>query len=401
VDSSGNLYGTTGQGGAHGHGTVYERAFDAKTGKWTQTVLYSFCALAGCADGQLPVGRLVLDKGNIFGATLEGGAGYGGTIYELSMIPTTKKWREKVLYSFCSKSSCTDGQYPPAGPIMDASENIYGMTKVGGTANSGTIYELVARPFSGTWTEKVLHSFGAQAGDLVTPYADLIMDSAGTLYGTASAGGDDLSDIGGVFEMTLDPVTKKRTLTVIHYFTGNGAGEGFPSVTGLIMDCGKSVNGVYGCTGSIYGTTDGTVIKLTPDGSNPLWTDDVLYVFCPDNDCTPMGSSPSSLIIDAAGNLFGSNSKYGTGVACEFALGCGAAFELILNSTRSAVTGYRVLHEFCSSGGGEYAACTDGIGGGALTFDSSGNLYGTSGGGGKYCYNINADGCGEVFEFKK
>jgi uncharacterized repeat protein (TIGR03803 family) len=405
MDGAGNLYGTTYVGGAKNYGTVFELVPNPKTGKWSEKLLYSFCAVKSpdCGDGIHPEGRLVMDGGNLYGVAQGGGAQSGGAVFELVLNKATGKWIEKVLYSFCAKSNCTDGQYPAYGPIMDASGNLYGTTPTGGTAGGGTVYELVWHPNTGKWTEKVLHSFGSHANDLLTPNAGLIMDSAGTLYGTAFTGGNASTPLGGFFKLTFDATKKYWTERSIHNI---GAPDPqYEPTGGVIMDCGPSVNGVYGCTGNLIGQTENTVLKFTPDGTKTSWTEDVLYTFCPVSDCSSdLGFGPyGGLIMDGKGNLFGSNGAGGTGAACNFGEGCGAAFELFLNSTRTQVTGYKVLHTFCSYGGGPYGQCNDGTGGTGLFMDKLGNLYGVSGGGGTVasCYNIDNGGCGLVFELVK
>ena len=149
IDSSGNLYGTTQYGGASGNGTVFELV--NSSGNYTEKVLYSF---AGGSDGANPVGGLVFDSsGNLYGTTVNGGASGKGTVFEL--VNSSGNYTEKVLYSFAGGSS--SGANPGAGLIADASGNLYGTTILGGAAGNGTVFELVNS--SGNYTEKVLYSF--------------------------------------------------------------------------------------------------------------------------------------------------------------------------------------------------------------------------------------------------
>lgn len=193
MDASGNLYGTAYHGGTQGappgNGTVFELTPPAtKGGGWTELPPYSFNG--GTTDGQNPTG-LTLSNGNLFGATVAGGAQNSGTVFEL----TPNGGPESILWSF---GSGTDGKAPHRSPIADANGNLYGTTQLGGNSNDGTVFELSPpTSASGTWTESILHSFSGTDGD--EPVADLIMVN-GNLYGTTTGGGTD--GLGTVFELT-------------------------------------------------------------------------------------------------------------------------------------------------------------------------------------------------------
>jgi uncharacterized repeat protein (TIGR03803 family) len=144
MDGAGNLYGAASGGGARNSGVVFELT-PSGTG-WSEQVLYSFCSQ--CADGNSPSAGLIMDgAGNLYGTTGFGGApgpscpsSYGcGVAFELT--PTTNGWTETVLHSFCSQSNCADGNQPSAGLIMDGSGNLYGTTYQGGN-NWGVVFEL-------------------------------------------------------------------------------------------------------------------------------------------------------------------------------------------------------------------------------------------------------------------
>jgi uncharacterized repeat protein (TIGR03803 family) len=131
LDTSGNLYGTTYDGGANGKGTVF-----AVSPSGTETVLYSFCAQSGCRDGSHPLAGLILDaKGNLYGTTYFGGKGRG-TVFEVSPSGT-----ETVLHSFTAKG--TDGYYPSADLVLDDKGNLYGTTLSGGANGGGTVFQVV------------------------------------------------------------------------------------------------------------------------------------------------------------------------------------------------------------------------------------------------------------------
>lgn len=259
MDSKGNLYGTTQLGGANGfglngYGTVFELS-PASGGAWTEKVLYSFNYLSK-TDGYYPVSPLVFDsKGNLYGTTTDGGAGQdlegGGTVFELSLAGTS--WTEKILYSFGGGS--TNGYRIMGGVVLDSAGNIYGVANSGGNGYDldGTLFEL--SPVSGGWSETVLHSFGAFESDGINPIGGLIMDIAGNLYGTTSAGG--ANGYGTVFEL------KKQsgggwTEDVLHSFNLNGT-DGANPAAALIFD---SLGNLYGTTqygGAHGGSTAGGV----------------------------------------------------------------------------------------------------------------------------------------------
>src|SRR5438132_1655370 len=118
TDSAGNLYGTTYFGGnASDAGTVFQLTPNG-SGGWTQTVLYAFCQQDACADGQNPRSGLIIDgSGNLYGTTTAGGSNGYGAMFELT--PSGKAWSQTVLYSFCAQTGCADGADPSSGVIMD------------------------------------------------------------------------------------------------------------------------------------------------------------------------------------------------------------------------------------------------------------------------------------------
>jgi uncharacterized repeat protein (TIGR03803 family) len=190
-DSAGNLYGTTFGGGSTncsypGCGVVFELT-PSSSGNWAETVLYSF---GGVDDGFQPLSGLIFDTaGNLYGTTYS-----GSTVFELT--PSTGGWTLNVLHTFGG----SDGDFPAAGVVLDSAGNLYGTTLEGGNVGVGVVFELVQS--GGSWTENVLHSFNAKAGEY--PAAGLTL-SQGLLYGTAEAGGlgyPDNSGYGIVFSIT-------------------------------------------------------------------------------------------------------------------------------------------------------------------------------------------------------
>ncbi|HXM22471.1 MAG TPA: choice-of-anchor tandem repeat GloVer-containing protein [Terriglobales bacterium] len=301
-DAAGNLYGTTLDGGtpeggacAHGCGTVFQRD---KTGK--QTVLYAF---TGGTDGGQPNAALIRDAaGNLYGTTQFGGdtscyVGLGcGVVFKLD-----KAGNETVLYRF---TDGTDGKIPE-GVVRDAAGNLYGTTYDGGTFFHGAVFKLDK---NGKLT--VLYSFtgGADSGD---PKGPLIRDRSGNLYATTYGVGSQ--GYGVVFK--LDTGGK---LTVLYSFTGGSDGE-YPS--SLVLDSsgnlyGTALGGGDG-TGCYYGGC-GTVFKVDSEGKQT-----VLHSF-KGND----GELPIGLIMDGAGNLYGTTLGGGKGSKCSYYHGCGTVFKL-------------------------------------------------------------------------
>src|ERR1022692_3318787 len=222
-DAAGNLYGTTSVGGTSNTGTVFELT-PAADGTWTEKVLHSF---SGGTDGIHPYAGLIFDAaGNLYGTTELGGAYGYGTVFEVTPA-AGGTWTEKVLHSFYNDG--TDGLEPYAGLILDAAGNLYGTTQDGGTAFTGKVFQLTTAA-GGTWTEKVVHTFGSST-DGIDPVAGLIFDGAGNLYGTTSRGGT--YNLGTAFELT--PAGGGTwTERVTHSF-GNGT-DGANPQAGLIFD---------------------------------------------------------------------------------------------------------------------------------------------------------------------
>lgn len=233
-DSAGNLYGTTFAGGTGSSGTVFMVDANGK-----ETVLHNF---KGKADGASPSAGLVRGPGGtLYGTTIEGGASNYGTVFKLN-----KAGKVALLHSFDRR----DGSYPDAGLLRDSARNLYGATVKGGTSNLGTVFAM-----DSTGKQTVLYSFtGGADGKFCYTYGRLVRDPAGNFYGTTLAGGG--SDQGTVFK--LDTTGQE---TVLYAFTGGDDG-GYP-YAGLVLD--KKGN-LYGTTyvGGAFG--QGTAFKLTTSG---------------------------------------------------------------------------------------------------------------------------------------
>lgn len=280
-DSLGNLYGTTAAGGTHGAGTVFE------VSGLVETVLYNF---AGQNDGTGPQAGLTMDAtGNLYGTTAAGGTSGNGTVFKLA-VPSVAggPWKESVLYSF---GTGTDGATPVGGVVLDASGNVYGTTSAGGAYALGTIFQLTP---GSPWTETILHDF-QDANDGAVPYASLIFDKAGNLYGTATEGGANGG--GTIFELT--PSNDTWNFTSIYSVPGWGISGSFRSVV-LDPSSGK----LYGTTHCDGEYNSGTVYELTPSGGS--WTYDQLYTFTGGKD----GLYSFSNLVLNQGVLYGTT-KYG------------------------------------------------------------------------------------------
>jgi uncharacterized repeat protein (TIGR03803 family) len=272
----------------------------------SETVLHSF---AGSPDGAFPLPGLIHDSaGNLYGTTFEGGTGSGssGTIFRV-----TATGNDAVLYSF---TGSPDGDSPFSVLTRDSFGNFYGTTRSGGAFGFGSVFKLSKRG-----KETVLYSFSG-GPDGGTPFGGLILDSAGTLYGTTYAGGASAGH-GVVFKLD-----EGGTETVLHTFTAST--DGANPYAGLTRDN----------QGNLYGTTYfggklgfGTIFKIDTAGKET-----VLHSFA-----GPEGANPyfGSLVIDGKGNVFGTASTGG-------ASNLGTVFALNLISRK-----LRVLHTFDGADG--------------------------------------------------
>ena len=184
ADANGDLFGTTPGGGANGDGTVFELVNNG--GTYTLTTLLSFDG----SNGTFPSAGLIADaNGDLFGTTDAGGANNEGTVFEL--VNNSGTYTLTNLLSF----NGSNGAQPIAGLLADANGDLFGTTAGGGANNQGTVFELVNN--SGTYTPATLLSFNGSNGRL--PFAGLIADANGDLFGTTQRGGSN--DAGTVFEI--------------------------------------------------------------------------------------------------------------------------------------------------------------------------------------------------------
>ena len=363
-DTAGNLYGTTTEGGANGEGTVYELSPSAG-GVWTQKVLHSFSDNG--VDGIVPKSGLTLDaSGNLYGTTSNGGPSGCGTVFELK--PSAHgNWTEKILYSF---TGCELSEVGPNGKlIFDAAGHLYGTTYGCGAHNYGSVFEL--SPIAGGgWAEKTLHSFNNDGTDGYYLSASVVMDAAGNLYGMTGDGGT--YNYGTVFQLkpTSGGVWAEK---ILHNFNNNGT-DGYNSFlsNGVVLDA----------AGNLYGTTfyggasqQGVVFELRPSAGG-VWSEKILHAFVVNG---TDGEGPTGgLILGSSGKLYGITEFGGSH-------GIGTLFEM--TPAPGGNWQESVVYAFNGEGIGAYFP------NGGLNADSSGNLYGTSQGGGTYA-------AGTVFEMK-
>ncbi|HUA14889.1 MAG TPA: choice-of-anchor tandem repeat GloVer-containing protein [Verrucomicrobiae bacterium] len=349
-NSQGDLLGTASTGGNKGSG--YGVFFKLKS-NGTETILHTF----GLTDGQRPIGQVVRDAaGTFYGVTYLGGTYFSGTIYKMDGAGNLT-----TLFNLHNYI----GKFPVGGITIDSNGNLYGTTPAGGgneqNSPGGDVFELSN---AGVFT--VLHTFTESTTDGFGAYSNLVRDSLGNLYGTAYLGGNYhcAGGCGVVFRVSAGGVEK-----VLKRFTGK-PNDGDSPVGGLIRD---HAGNFYGTT-RFGGTADlGTVFKMDSTGKET-----VLYSFQGGSD----GASPeySNLVMDAAGNLYGTTAEGGGGDCTALGYsGCGTVFKLDTSGVET------VLHSFAgepTDGAIPYAG---------LTLGSDGNLYGTT-------YNGGTANAGTVFK---
>lgn len=296
------------------------------------------------ADGGYPYAGLVRDAAG----NLYGTTGSGGSSSEGVVFAVDKTGTESVLYNFTGGA---DGANPYAGLLRDTDGTLYGTTARGGASGFGTVFEL-----SKAGTETVLYSFAGGTSDGCNPYGGLVQNKAGSLYGTTAKCGSN--NQGTVFK-----VTKGGKETVLHSFVGSDGA--FPYYTSLLMD---AKGNLYGVTEEGGTTFQGVVYKLSKKG-----TLTVLYSFAggTTDGCYAYGTP----VMDKQDNLYGTTNACGTS-------GDGNVWKV---SNKGKET---VLHNFA---GGS----SDGAGPNAgVIFDEKGNLYGDTDVGGD-------SGVGTVYELSK
>jgi uncharacterized repeat protein (TIGR03803 family) len=348
ADAAGNLYGTTQSGGPSNYGSVF--MLDASNG-YALTTLHFFAS----SEGTQPLAGLIADPaGNLYGTTYDTGGLTDGTVFKLD---ASNGYALTTLHSF----SGPDGFGPTARLLMDPAGNLYGTAAFGGMSNNGTVFKLDA---SNGYALTTLHYFTGSDGSW--PFAGLLADLAGNLYGTTGRGGTSANCTNGCGTVFKLDASNGYALTTLHSFDGS---DGSDPVGALIADP----------AGNLYSTTNtgaggcgsmgcGTVFELDASNGYALTT---LHHFTLSDGAFPK----AGLLADLAGNVYGTT--YGGGAHVN-----GTAFELVAASGWALTT----LHDFNGSDGLNPTA--------SLIADSLGNLYGTTSDGA----STNCPyGCGTVF----
>jgi len=258
--------------------------------------------------------------------------------------------RPVILHEFAGSP---DGSYPTATLVRDKAGNLFGTTLDGGVPDCGGYGCGVVFKIAPDGSESVLYTFkgGSDGGQ---PYAGLILDAVGNLYGTTTLGGGSGTGCRGYGCGTVFKIAPDGTETVLYSFAG-GADGWYPFGT-LLMDKAGNLFGttLFGGNTSKYCRTEGcgAAFRIAPDGAKTT-----LYAFCSQPICTD-GSNPfAGFILDKLGNLYGTTSEGGNGYGTVFRLTKGGA--------------ETVLYAFQSWSDGQFPY-------GGVTFDSAGNLYGTT-----------------------
>jgi uncharacterized repeat protein (TIGR03803 family) len=372
ADAYGNLYGASLNGGTNGSGTVFELfpepSGGCETGTnagngWCEMVLYAFCSVANCTDGNEPLGSVSYlnahfnKPGNLYGTTYSGGSTNSGIVFEISSKPplgscpvgsnTSGSWCETVLYNFCTDlfgDICLDGSNPFGNLVEDSDGNLYG-------TNANEVFELSPDQQGGRDWQLVYADDFVQGG--------LAFDGAGNLYGVDA---DSVLGQGNVFKIALSQ--RGYPQTNIYTFSGS---EGFPNGPVAV----DSVGNVYGTTIGGGSKNLGTVWKLTPvTGDKGItYKKKVLHTFTTEKS----GEYPGGgVLLDSSGNIY-STTIEGGGTECQG--GCGTLFELVANGETYK---YKVLWSFNG---------TDGALPQTYPFlNSAGDLYGVTPGGGSNNY---------------
>lgn len=379
LGAGGKLYVTATEGGPSGNGSVlvFTPPAAGKTA-WTGAVIHKFLGLP--SDGKTSQAALIADKaGALYGTTTSASADNQGNVFKLTPPAAGQKvWKETILYSFGTKVH--DGSQSRAPLVADAKGNLYGTTIYGGTSalcgtgtGCGTVFKLTP-PAAGktAWTETVIHSFGTGAKDGRLPeLSPLILNAKGEIFGTAGNGGT--FNEGVAFKLT--PPAAGKTAWTETILTNFGAG-------GVGGNDGGSVGGlVFGKTGMLYGalaeggTGFGSVYQLTPPASgNGAWKQTELYGFKEFDDCN---NPQPSLIIDAAGTLWGTAQNAGKVPPSGVAAGC--VFSIKPSGASSKET---IAYTFTAPPGGSPRQGSMLFA--ALVADAKGDLFGTTISGGAF-----------------
>ena len=353
ADAAGDLFGTTNSGGANNAGEVFELANTGTGYASTPALLTSFSN----ATGYNPHAGLVTDAaGDMFGTTATGGANGEGTVFEIANTATGYASTPATVVAF----NGTNGGGPNAGLVANAAGDLFGTTVGGGTTSYGTVFEIVYANGTYASTPITLVSFNSANG--AYPYAGLMADAAGDLFGTTAGGGTD--NDGTVFEIACNNGTYANTATTLVTFN---SADGQDPYAGLIAD---TAGDLFGTTQGGGANGDGTVFEIVKTNGTYASTPATLVTFDGSDGAYPK----NGLIFDAAGDLFGTTQAGG-------ASNLGTVFEIANVGGSYATT---LLTVFSFNG-------IDGSAPNGLIANAAGDLFGTAAGDGP-------DGDGTLFE---
>lgn len=325
------------------------------------TILYDFCPQGGCSRTNSPAGLLADGNGNLFGTNADGGTHGGGTIFELSFNKISNSWQYSELYDFCALTSCADGKMPYATLIEDGQGNLYGTTSQGGDTGWGIVFE-----FTTNHVLNLLYSFcpdGTTCSDGATPVAPLTYSGASSgkpydgtspLYGATYHGG---TGEGAIFALSPGGGPTAWPEAVIYNFVCcNQVGY---DATSLVMDLKGNLIG----TTALGGLSGGAIFELSPSGGGN-WTATDLHDFCQNENCADGYDPRGQPILDRLNNVYGVTSHGGE-------TGFGLAYKLTPQGVGSP---FVVLHNFCAD-----SKCKEGMFPyGGLVRSPSGELFGTT-----------------------
>jgi uncharacterized repeat protein (TIGR03803 family) len=383
IDRGGNLYGTSttgANGGSNcepdGCGEVFKLS-RRNSPVWVLTPLHVFTG--GSGDGRGPTDGVIMGaNGTLYGTTAQGGGlglcnllgQYGcGTVYKLAPPATVCKtalcpWMITLLYRFSGEA---DGGLPYGGVIFDAAGDMFGTTLTGGNTGVNCVYE-------GNGCGVVFElspSSGGWTENALYNFAGSPSDAGAPEAGVTFDSNGDLfgaATLGGNNNKgavyELTPSGSGWSENVIYNFQGEN--DGLSPVGGLIMD---QAGNLYGTTPQGGSGQGGTVFELTPSGES--WTFTTLYSFYNADGQNGAFGPYDRLTMDAGGNLYGTTNQDG-------AYGCGNVFKLTPSGNGWT---YASLYDFTCGADGGYA-------GWGVTFDNDGNLYGVAGVGGKYGWGV-------------
>jgi len=344
----------------------------------TFSVIYN---LIGGTDGEYPdAGVTVGPSGVLYGTAVFGGTGGAGTVFKLRQVNSS--WVFSPLYEFTGGS---DGARPIGGVVIGPNGALYGTTQYGGYMGGdcgsgggcGVAYELrpaatFCRSVLCYWNETVLHAFTGTGDDGIYPgYENLAFDQAGNIYGTTSKGGNGGNCGPGACGTVFELIPSGGEWTESIIHNFSGT-DGDQPEAGVVLDAAGNVYGttLYGGTGTECNDNCGTVYQLMP--SNGRWVESVLVNFDGAGGSYPYGG----LIINQSGSLYGTTTSGGP-PGCQ-GFGCGVVYKLAPSDGGFTYSVPYSFSSYCFSLGG-------------LAMDAAGNVFGV-------CNTGGANGAGWIFE---